>query len=77
MPKGVKPDVLSYWPPPAPGVLQNDLMFVLSACKKPALAHTFLNLMLDEKNAYKNFVEYKGYPPPQNGLDRRRWSGAR
>ena len=34
------------------------------------LAHAFLNFMLDEKNAYDNFVQFNGYTPPQNN-DRR------
>ena len=25
--------------------------------------------MLDEKNAYTNFVDFVGYTPPQNGID--------
>ena len=36
---------------------------------KPALAHHFLNFMLDEKNAYDNFIEFVGYTPPQNSID--------
>ena len=44
-------------------------MAVLSTGKNPVLAHTFLNFMLDETNAYNNFADYNGYQPPQNGLD--------
>jgi spermidine/putrescine transport system substrate-binding protein len=33
------------------------------------LAHAFLNFMLDEKNAYDNFVQFNGYVPPQNNID--------
>ena len=69
MPKGVKPDVLSYWKPPIGAPAANDLMAVLSTGKNPVLAHTFLNFMLDETNAYNNFADYNGYQPPQNGLD--------
>ena len=36
------------------------------------LAHAFLNFMLDEKNAYDNFVQFNGYIPPQNDDRRRR-----
>ena len=42
-------------------------MTVLKGSERPVLAHTFLNYMLDEANALKNF-EYVGYQPPQNGL---------
>jgi len=33
------------------------------------LAHEFINFMLDEKNAYDNFVNFTGYTPPQKGID--------
>jgi spermidine/putrescine transport system substrate-binding protein len=69
MPKGVKPDVLSYWKPPIAAPAANDLMAVLSTGKNPVLAHAFLNFMLDETNAYNNFADYNGYQPPQNALD--------
>ena len=69
MPKGVSPDVLSYWSPDANGVVQNDFLFVPRTAKKPALAHHFLNFMLDEKNAYNNFVQFVGYTPPQKTID--------
>ena len=69
MPKGVKPDVLSFWKPPIAAPAANDLMAVLSTGKNPVLAHTFLNFMLDEKNAYNNFADFNGYQPPQNNLD--------
>ena len=29
----------------------------------------FLNFVLDEKNAYSNFVDFTGYTPPQNAID--------
>ena len=69
MPKGVKPDVLSYWKPAIAAPAANDLMAVLSTGKNPVLAHTFLDFMLDETNAYNNFADYNGYQPPQNDLD--------
>ncbi len=69
MPKGVKPDVLSYWKPAIAAPAANDLMVVLSTGKNPVLAHTFLDFMLDETNAYHNFADYNGYQPPQNALD--------
>jgi len=69
MPKGVKPDVLSYWAPQQNGVVQNDFLCVGRSAKSPVLAHTFINFVLDEKNAYSNFVDFTGYTPPQNAID--------
>ena len=69
LPKGTKPDVLSFWGPDKNGVVQNDLLWVLRKSKKPVLAHAFLNFMLDKKNAYDNFVQFNGYSPPQNTID--------
>jgi spermidine/putrescine-binding protein len=69
MPKGVKPDVLSFWGPDANGVVQNDFLCIGRASKSPVLAHQFLNFMLDEQNAYANFVNYVGYTPPQKAID--------
>jgi spermidine/putrescine transport system substrate-binding protein len=42
-------------------------MTVLKGAEHPVLAHQFINFMLDEANALKNF-EYVGYQPPQIGL---------
>jgi spermidine/putrescine transport system substrate-binding protein len=69
MPKNVKPDVLSFWGPDENGVVQNDFFCIGRTAKNPALAHTFINFMLDEKNAYSNFVNYTGYTPPQLAID--------
>jgi spermidine/putrescine transport system substrate-binding protein len=69
MPKNVPPDVLSFWSPDTNGVVQNDFLFVPQNADKPALAHHFLNFMLDEKNAYDNFIEFVGYTPPQKAID--------
>jgi spermidine/putrescine transport system substrate-binding protein len=69
MPKGVKPDVLSFWAPDQNGVVQNDFLCIGSNTKSPALAHAFLDFMLDEKNAYDNFVQQNGYIPPQKQID--------
>jgi len=69
MPKGVKPDVLSYWAPDKNGVVQNDFLCIGRRSKSPALAHAFLNYLLDEKNAYDNFVQQNGYIPPQKQID--------
>jgi spermidine/putrescine transport system substrate-binding protein len=69
LPKGTKPDVLSFWGPPGNGVVQNDFFCIGRASKNPVLAHRFVNFMLDEKNAYDNFVNSIGYTPPQNAID--------
>jgi spermidine/putrescine transport system substrate-binding protein len=69
MPKGVKPDVLSYWAPSTNGVVQNDFLCIGRAAKSPVLAHRFLNYLLDEANAYSNFVNFVGYTPPQKAID--------
>ena len=69
LPKGVKADVLSYWAPDQNGVVQNDFLCIGRAAKSPVLAHQFLNFVLDEKNAYSNFVDFTGYTPPQNAID--------
>ncbi|HLF43441.1 MAG TPA: spermidine/putrescine ABC transporter substrate-binding protein [Acidimicrobiia bacterium] len=49
------------------GPISNDTMTVLKGSARPVLAHMFLDYMLNETNALKNF-EYVGYQPPQNGL---------
>jgi spermidine/putrescine transport system substrate-binding protein len=69
LPKGTKPEVLSFWGPDKNGVVQNDFLWILRNAKKPVLAHLFLNFLLDEKNAYDNFVQFNGYTPPQNTID--------
>jgi spermidine/putrescine transport system substrate-binding protein len=51
----------------APGPISSDTMTVLKGAEHPVLAHQFINFMLDEANALKNF-EYVGYQPPQIGL---------
>lgn len=69
LPKGVGPEVLSYWfPPDGKGMVDNDLMVVLKQGENPVLAHHFLNFMLDEHIAAKNFG-FVGYQPPQRSLD--------
>jgi spermidine/putrescine transport system substrate-binding protein len=69
LPKGVKADVLSFWGPTQNGVVQNDFFCVGRTSKRPVLAHLFINFMLDEKNAYDNFVNFTGYTPPQTGIE--------
>ena len=69
LPKGTSVDILRYWfPEDGKGLVDNDLMMILSGGNNPVLAHLFLDHMLDEKNALKNFG-YIGYQPPQNAID--------
>jgi spermidine/putrescine transport system substrate-binding protein len=68
LPKGTPPDVLSFWGPETGGVVQNDFLCIQRGSSKPVLAHAFLNFMLDEKNAYDNFLQQNGYVPPQNAI---------
>jgi spermidine/putrescine transport system substrate-binding protein len=69
LPKGVKPDVLSFWGPDQNGIVQNDFFAIGRTSQRPVLTHQFINFMLDEKNAYDNFVNFTGYTPPQKGID--------
>jgi len=69
MPTGVPASVLSYWSPNANGVVQNDFFCIGRTGKNPALAHRFVNFMLDEAVAYGNFVNFVGYTPPQKNVD--------
>jgi spermidine/putrescine transport system substrate-binding protein len=69
LPPGVKPTVLSYWAPDRDGVVQNDFLCIGRRSANPALAHRFVNFMLDERNAYDNFVNQNGYVPPQKAID--------
>jgi spermidine/putrescine-binding protein len=69
LPKGTPADVLSFWGPDENGVVQNDFFAVGKGTDRPVLAHTFINFMLAEKNAYDNFVNFTGYTPPQKAID--------
>ncbi len=69
LPKGLSADVISYAYQEAGGPVFNDIITVASAAKKPAMAHKFLNYMMDKKVAMDNFVNYVGYQPPQNEID--------
>jgi spermidine/putrescine transport system substrate-binding protein len=69
LPEGTKPEVLSFWGPDENGVVQNDTFWLVRGSSKPVLAHAFINFMLDEKNAYDNFVQFNGYVPPQKNID--------
>jgi spermidine/putrescine transport system substrate-binding protein len=69
LPKGQSVDVLRYWfPEDGKGLVDNDLMVVLKDGRCPVLAHLFIQHMLDEDNALRNFG-FIGYQPPQKVLD--------
>lgn len=68
MPKGVPASVLSYWGPESGGVVQNDYFCIGRTAKNPALAHRFIEYMLDARVAYDNMVNFVGYTPPQNTI---------
>ncbi len=68
MPKGLPPSVLSFWGPEKNGVVQNDFFCVGRSAKNPALAHRFIDFMMEEKVAYDNMVNFVGYTPPQNTI---------
>lgn len=69
MPKGVPPSVLSYWWPKEGAVVQNDFFCIGRGAKSPALAHRFIDFFLDAEVAYRNFVDYVGYTPPQVSIE--------
>jgi spermidine/putrescine transport system substrate-binding protein len=69
LPKNTKPEVLSFWMPDTNGVVQNDFLCIGRGASSPALAHRFVNFMLDERNAFENFTQQNGYTPPQNAID--------
>jgi spermidine/putrescine transport system substrate-binding protein len=68
-PEGGDPDVLRYWfPPDGRGAVGNDTIAVPVNAEHPVLAHTFLNYLLDNEVAAKNF-SWVGYQPPLNSMD--------
>jgi spermidine/putrescine-binding protein len=50
------------------GVIDNDLMCILTGAKNPVLAHEFINFVLDNDNSMKNF-SWVGYQAPISALD--------
>jgi spermidine/putrescine transport system substrate-binding protein len=67
LPAGTTADVLGYWLP-APAVINNDVMAVLTKAKNPVLAHLFIDYLLDKANAITNF-QFVGYQPAIDGVD--------
>jgi len=72
-PKGGDPSVLRFlWPPKsetstAGGYISSDCLAIPANAENPVLAHMFLNYLLDEKVALKNFG-WLGYQPPLTGI---------
>ena len=59
--------LLQYWWPPGEGVVGNDTVVIPKSAKNPVLAHHFLNYLLDNKVALKNF-SWVGYQPPVKAM---------
>ncbi len=69
LPRNESPDILRYWfPDDGRGLVDNDLMMVLAGGKNPVAAHFFINYLLDDKVAKKNFG-WTGYQPPQRSIN--------
>jgi spermidine/putrescine-binding protein len=63
LPEGTGPEVLGFWHPPAGEYLvNNDAMGVVAGCEHPVLAHEYINFLLDNTVAEKNFA-FVGYLP--------------
>jgi spermidine/putrescine transport system substrate-binding protein len=65
LPKGEKPDVLGFWVPEdvTRRVVGNDCISIPKSAQKPVLAHLFINDLLDNDIALRNFG-WNGYQPP-------------
>jgi spermidine/putrescine transport system substrate-binding protein len=66
LPKKVDPSVMRYWfPTDGKGEIDNDLVVCLAQGENPVAAHFFMNEILDNDVAGKNFG-FTGYQPPLN-----------
>jgi spermidine/putrescine transport system substrate-binding protein len=66
LPKNVDPSVMRYWfPADGKGEVDNDLVVCLAQGENPVAAHFFINEILDNDAAGKNFG-FTGYQPPLN-----------
>lgn len=64
LPKGTPASVMRYWwPSNGRGPINNDMLAVLKGAKNPVLAHMFLNHVLDQQVAFKNYT-YIYYQQP-------------
>ncbi len=67
-PKGEDTSVIRYWfPPDGAGAVANDCMGVVRNAENPVLAHHFIDYLLDNDVATRNFG-WNGYQPPQVNL---------
>ena len=67
-PKGEDTSVYRYWfPPDGAGAVANDCMGVVRNAENPVLAHHFIDYLLDNEVATRNFG-WNGYRPPQVNL---------
>jgi spermidine/putrescine transport system substrate-binding protein len=70
LPDGTGPETIGYWfPEDGKGIIGNDMLAIPKTAKNPVLAHHFIDFLLEETNAYDNFVNYTGYQPPLTALD--------
>jgi len=68
LPEGTSPKQIGFWwQRDRRGMISNDCFTVLRSATSPVLAHLFLNHMLDEKVAVKNFT-FTGYQQPLTGF---------
>ncbi|MCX6522187.1 MAG: spermidine/putrescine ABC transporter substrate-binding protein [Actinobacteria bacterium] len=69
LPEGTTSDVLGFWHPPSEQyVVNNDSMGVLANAENPVLAHLYIDFLLDNAVAEKNF-SWVGYLPALTKLD--------
>jgi spermidine/putrescine transport system substrate-binding protein len=69
LPDGTTSDVLGFWHPPSEQyVVNNDSMGVLANAENPVLAHLYIDFLLDNAVAEKNF-SWVGYLPALTKLD--------
>ena len=64
-----RPDVLGFWwPPDHRGPVTNDAIVLPTAADDPVLAHRFVNFLLSNEWAVRNF-SWTGYQPPLRSID--------
>ncbi len=69
LPDGTDPSVLGFWHPPSHEYLvNNDNMAITANAENPVLAHLYINYLLDNAVAEKNF-SWLGYLPAISQLD--------
>ena len=69
LPEGTTSEVLGFWHPPSEQyVVNNDSMGVLANAENPVLAHLYIDFLLDNAVAERNF-SWVGYLPALTKLD--------